>query len=327
MTGPASVDSVSMDAPLIAGIQDPIPPIDDEITLLIPTLGRDLLFECLRSVLEGSCWPGHIIVVDQGRREVIGSWLAQIGSVGINTLHLQSSERGRSRGLNTGLARTATRFVLITDDDCRVDMSWVETMRANLLEHPDRIFTGRIEAGGSEPVVAKVLDEDVYVATKPGLVYDRLSGGNLGVGMNVFRRVGLFDDDPLIAFSEDGEWAYRALKSGVSVAYIPDAVVTHLGWRDENERNTQYANYAHSQAAFFGKRMRLFDAFIVLRSLIHLLRTGRRWARGKIAGDNEQANYAAAYLRHFAPGIVAGIRSAKRPPSLPGSSRNDGREE
>ena len=327
MTGPASVDSISVNASLIAGTERSVSPLDSEITLLIPTLGRDMLFECLRSVLEGSYWPGQIIVVDQGRREVIGSWLAEVASLGINTLHLQSRERGRSRGLNRGLERTDTRFVLITDDDCRVDVSWVETMRANLLEHPDRIFTGRIEAGGSGPVVAKVLDEDTYVATKPGLVYDRLSGGNLGVGMSVFRRVGLFDDDPLIAFSEDGEWAYRALKSGVSVAYIPDAIVTHFGWRDANERNTQYANYAHSQAAFFGKRMRLFDAFIVLRSLIHLLRTGRRWAQGKIAGDNEQANYAAAYLRHFAPGIVAGMRSAKRPPSLPGYSRSDGREE
>jgi GT2 family glycosyltransferase len=142
--------------------------------------------------------------------------------------------------------------------------------------------------------------------------------------MDVFRRAGLFDEDPLIAFSEDGEWAYRALRSGISVAYVPDAVVTHFGWRDEDERNSQYANYARSHAAFFGKYLRRFDAFIMLRSLIHLLRSARRWAQGKMAGDIEQANYAAAYLRQFVPGIVAGLKSTERPPSLSHTDNTDG---
>jgi GT2 family glycosyltransferase len=327
MTEPASPDSFAAGASIIAGIADSKPPVDSEIALLIPTLGRDLLFDCLRSVLEGSRWPGQIVVVDQGRREVIGTWLAQIRSLGIDTLHLQSRERGRSRALNRGLEQTGARFVLITDDDCRVDASWVETMRAYLLEYPDRIFTGRIEAGGDGPVVAKVIEEDACVATRPGLIYDRVSGGNLGVAVDVFRRVGLFDEDPLIAFSEDGEWAYRALKAGVSVAYIPDAVVTHLGWRDENQRSSQYANYARSHAAFFGKRIRRFDAFIVLRALIHLLRSARRWVRGRATGDTEQATYAAAYLRQFVPGIVAGLQSTERPPSLSSSAPSEGRAE
>jgi hypothetical protein len=148
----ASSGSGSMDASIIAGISERIPPVDDDTTLLIPTLGRDLLFDSLRSVLKGSRWPGSIIVVDQGRREVIGTWLAQIESLGIQTTHLQCRERGRSRGLNRGLERIGSRFVLITDDDCLADESWIETMRANLLEYPGRIFTGRIEAGGSGPV-------------------------------------------------------------------------------------------------------------------------------------------------------------------------------
>ena len=80
-------------------------------------------------------------------------------------------------------------------------------------------------------------------------------------------------------------------------------------------------------AAFFGKRMRRFDVFIVFRSLVHLLRTARRWVRGKMAGDIEQATYAAAYLCQFAPGIVAGLRSSKRPPSLSVTSMSDGQEE
>jgi GT2 family glycosyltransferase len=323
MTAPMAPGVTGGKSSITTGIRAGMRPVDNDFALLIPTLGRDLLFDCLRSVLGGSLWPGRIIVVDQGRRDTIGWWLEQIGSLGIGTLHLRSAERGRSRALNRGLEVADTRFVLITDDDCRVDERWVETLRAYLVQYPERVFTGRIEAGGHGPVTAKVLHEDVHVATKPGLVFDRLSGGNLGVAMDVFRRVGLFDEDPVIAFSEDGEWAYRALKSGVSVAYVPDAVVTHFGWRDEQERKSQYANYARSHAAFFGKQMRKFDAFILLRSLVHLLRSARRWIQGRLAGDAEQVTYASAYLRQFVPGVIAGLRSSGRAPSLPTAAASD----
>ncbi|MDH3507668.1 MAG: glycosyltransferase [Gammaproteobacteria bacterium] len=310
----------------VSGIETKSRPIDEQVTLLIPTLGRDMILGSLRSVLEGRRWPGRIVIVDQGQSDNISTWLKQITTLGIETLHLPSVEVGRSRALNRGLERIDSRFVVITDDDCRVAEDWIERLGEHLRESPDYVFTGRIEAGGHEPVLAKVLHDEPCVASKPGLAFDRLSGGNLGVAMGVFRRVGLFDEDPCVAFSEDGEWAYRALRSGVRIAYVPDAIVTHLGWRSRDERERQYAGYARSHAAFFGKHIRRGDGFIVLRAVVHLARACRRWLTGLISADREQTAYGRAYLRYFVPGILAGLKSSNEPPSLLGVPGKTGRE-
>jgi hypothetical protein len=50
----------------LAGAQRAPRPIATDLTLVIPTLGRPILAECLGAVLEGSMWPGAVIVVDQG---------------------------------------------------------------------------------------------------------------------------------------------------------------------------------------------------------------------------------------------------------------------
>jgi GT2 family glycosyltransferase len=108
---------------------------------------------------------------------------------------------------------------------------------------------------------------------------------------------------------EDGEFAYRALRAGVAIVYAPDVVVTHLGWRDEAQRGDQYASYARSQGAFYGKYSRRGDAFIALRAGVHLLRASRRWALGVVRREPEMARIGRAYALGLIPGIVAGWRS------------------
>ena len=62
----------------------------------------------------------------------------------------------------------------------------------------------------------------------------------------------------------------------------PEIVVTHLGWRDEQQREAQYASYARSQGGFYGKYLRQGDLFIALRAAVHLLRAVRRWVMGAL---------------------------------------------
>ena len=291
-------------------------PVDSEITLLIPTLGREMIGECLLSVLAGRCWPGQIIVVDQGGIVEISTCLEEIAKLRIRTRYVRSRQTGRSRGLNRGLELIDSRFVVITDDDCVVDEAWLQNVGRHLRRFPDRVSTGRVTATGEEPVLGTVLGEKPSIARKPGLLFDRLSGGNLGAAMEVFRRVGLFDEDPCVAFSEDGEWAYRALRCGAEIAFAPDVVVSHKGWRTPDERMQQYAAYARSHAAFFGKCLRRGDAFIALRAVLHFARAVRRWILGVMRADRELAANGRAYVYYFLPGLIAGMRSKISPPCL-----------
>ena len=101
-------------------------PMARDISLVIPTLGRAVLADCLGAVLEGSAWPVAVIVVDQGPSEQIASWLDDLGGLGIDARHERCKGRGRALGLNIGLRLVTTRFVVITDDDCRPGAGWIE---------------------------------------------------------------------------------------------------------------------------------------------------------------------------------------------------------
>ncbi len=293
--------------------------IDPEITLLIPTLGRSLIHDCLNSVVCGKKWPGQIIVVDQGGNLDIAGWLDQIAEQGIATQYVRSNETGRSQALNQGLRLVESAFVLITDDDCLVDEAWIDTLARHLREHPDRVFTGRILASGEERVLTTVLSQAPVVARKPGLYFDRLSGGNLAAPMTAFRRVGLFDEDSCVAYSEDGEWAYRALRNGLEIGYVPDSIISHRGWRTLEERTQQYARYGRTRAAFVGKYLRRGDMFLALRALLNLGRATRRWLLGTLRGDRDLATHGRSYVLYFLPGAIQGFRSKLEPPRLPSS--------
>ena len=240
-------------------------PIDADVTLLIPTLGRPMLADCLRSVVEGTVWPGAIVVVDQGLQSDIEAMMQDLAKLGIHTHYLPSNKRGRAAGLNEGLRHVNTEFVCITDDDCIVATAWIETLIQHLRQHPNRVATGQVVAGG-EGVINVALAAEPFFAARPNLLHDNLSGGNFAARTSTFAEVGLFDDDPCIAYCEDGEWAYRALRGGIEIAFIPEARVEHRDWRSLSERETQYQNYARSQASFYGKYLRRADWFIACRN-------------------------------------------------------------
>lgn len=287
-----------------------------DVSLVIPTLGRPIIAGCLAAIAGGRQWPAAIIVVDQGPSERIKTLLDDIATLGIGTRHERSASRGRAPGLNAGLRLVATPFAVVTDDDCIPDADWIAGYAAHFAAHPDMVVTGRVLTAGEERIVNVVSDLQPFVQRKPRVTYDRLSGGNCGIPLEVLGSVGLFDEDPCMRYAEDGEWAYRTLRAGVPIAYVPSVVVTHVGWRDAGERLTQYRGYARSHAAFFGKYLRRGDAFIVLRSCVHLARALKRWLGGVLARDDELAANGRAYALQFLPGLLEGLRSGRRPPVL-----------
>ena len=291
-------------------------PIAENLTLVIPTLGRPILVECLNALLAGSMWPAAIVVVDQGSSAQISGWLASLQQLGIDARYEQCSGRGRALGLNIGLRLVATPFAVITDDDCVPDVQWIENYAKHLAARPRTVFTGQVAAGGAERILNTATADSPSISCRPRLAFDSLSGGNCGMAIDILRQVGLFDEDPCTRYAEDGEWAYRALRAGVPIAYAPDLVVFHLGWRGLDERLHQYRGYARSHAAFFGKHLRRGDMFMLLRTGVHLVRSVRRWLRGTIHRDAELAANGRSYALQLLPGIIAGMKSRVRPPAL-----------
>lgn len=285
-------------------------PIFQDISIVIPTLGRPILEESLYWIMNGSAWPGGLIVVDQGGNPSIGNWLAAICELGIEAVYVPSRQRGRSAGINRGIETAKTRFVSITDDDCFVEEKWLENLTTLLRENPDSIVTGRVEAG-TEDVVLVVTSKEASIQERPSLSFDHMSGGNMGTSLAVFKRVGLFDEHQSVRTAEDAEFAYRSLRAGIPIIYTPQAGVHHFGWRDEGQRSNQYDSYARSHGGFYGKYLRRGDWFIAVRVLLHYLRAARRWFRGFVFRDFETAAVGRAYVTGLLPGIINGLRRKK----------------
>lgn len=282
---------------------------------MIPTLGRPILEQSLYYILKGSVWPGCLIVVEQGSSPDVADYLTRVHEIGVRVKHIRSNQRGRSAGINRGLEQADTRFIAITDDDCFVDQDWLLNMVNRLRLNPDAVVTGRVEAAGEDMVVL-VTSTIPAVQRQPRLKYDSMSGGNMGTSLTIFKNVGLFEEDPVMATAEDAEWSYRALRKGVMLRYEPDVVVAHYGWRDVEKRVEQYRHYALSHGGFYGKYLRRGDLFILARAVGHFGRAGRRWLRGIVKGDAELVMLGKAYCSNLLPGIVKGMRSKMQPGTL-----------
>ena len=290
-------------------------PVLQDVSIVIPTLGRPILEQCLFWILMGSAWPAYLIVVEQSSNADVARWLERVRHIGIPVKHILSTQRGRSAGINRGLEQTYTRFVAITDDDCFVEKEWLVNMATKLRQHPQAVITGRVEAAGEDMVVV-VSSPNPSIQKRPRLKFDSMSGGNMGASLDIFRKVGLFEEDPVMATAEDAEWAYRALREGISIRYEPGVVLAHFGWRDTGKRSEQYRDYALSHGGFYGKYLRRGDMFILVRAAGHFGRAFRRWIRGSITGNSELARLGKAYCLNLLPGIWAGMRSKMRPESF-----------
>ena len=290
-------------------------PVIEDISIVIPTLGRDIIEQSLHWIVKGSAWPGCLIIVNQGPDEKVEGWLQHLRSLGLNTKHIRSNQRGRSAGVNRGLEQVETTFAAITDDDCFVDVDWLNNLANRLRLNPNTIVTGRVEAAGEDMIIV-VTSTTPAIYHKPRLKFDSMSGGNMGTSISVVREVGLFDEDPCMQTAEDAEWSYRALRKGISIIYDPDVCLWHFGWRDPAKRAEQYRHYALSHGGFYGKYLRKGDWFILLRVVIHYLRTFRRWINGWRRGNEDLAMLGRAYFLYLLPGIIAGLRSRKRPDRL-----------
>lgn len=283
-------------------------PILDDISVVIPTLGRPILESCLFWLADGSHWPARIIMVDQGRNPVVTEWLAVLKAAGLETLYVPSGQNGRSAGINRGLEQVQTRFVAITDDDCFVTADWLEKMVARLRNEPEAIVCGRVDQAGDEEVAFSVVtSRELKRSERPQLKAHPFIGGNAGLALELVQRIGFFDEHPCLQAAEDSDYGYRALRLGIPIVYDPDIVLLHYHWRDASQRAARYADYARSQGGFYGTHLRWGNWIIWRQAARDLARGPVRWLRGIVRRDQDMVDRGRADTLFMLPGIVAGI--------------------
>lgn len=281
-------------------------PIAHDLTVVIPTLGRDCLRDSVRALAEGSMRPVKIILAHQGVPGALTRMLEEFAALGLSVLYVHSNARGAAAGRNAGIERVETRFFATTDDDCIADGRWVEEMNAALTARPREIATGRVlaeEAGAPSTSTSPA----PRLFTSAPLKGDHFCGGNFGTEVAIFKDVGPLDETELVRYCEDPEWAYRALKKGYPIHYWPQITVTHLHWRDDAGMAQVYANYARSAGGWFGRELRRGRLSFLVRLGYELTRGAKRWSLGTLRGDYLRRVHGRAFVVDLLRGLAAGF--------------------
>jgi GT2 family glycosyltransferase len=294
-------------------------PIAEDVSVVIPTLGRALLRGCLESIAGGTTWPAELIIVDQGANADVAVWIDQLNGRGVPITHVRSSETGIAAGTNRGLERVRTPFVATTHDDCRVRTDWLENLSMRLPGLEGSILTGRVEPEGEGIVLTIVTSIEPAVYRRPMIDRDVLFPPNMAFSLTVLKRIGYLDEHPSLRFAgEDNEWAYRALRAGVPIVYDPDVIVSHLAWQTAETLSALYERYARGQGAFYGKYLRRADLFIARRAARDLVRAPWLLLRGLLTGNGQLVAMGRGEIQGLLPGILAGATN-----SAPRRSRRD----
>lgn len=279
----------------------------DNITVIIPTVGRPILRRCLEGIANGTVWPARIITIDQGNNPLVTDWVRRVEALGLETFHLVSSGRSPGSARNCGIEQVQTRFVAAIDDDCVPERDWLEKMEPRLLQNPNAIVTGRLLPAGNgiPPSIVTSISPCVY--QRPSLRnLSYIASANMGFALRTARDIGPFDG--AMSAAEDNDWAYRGLRAGVPIIYAPEIVVYHVHWRDKTQMAAVYRAYAWSQGAFYGKHLRRGDWSMLVRTAFSLFRGVRSVMVGTLNKDYDRRVDGCARLNLLLPGVIAGFR-------------------
>jgi GT2 family glycosyltransferase len=264
------------------------------VTVVLPTIGRpELVQPCLESLF--GCVPAadEILVVDSSTDDRVARVVTGFASSGVRLV--RCDEPGLGTAFNYGLREAAHEIVLLTNDDCTVEPSWVEAGR-HALAAPGVIVTGRVRPAGDPDVVPSTIDEAEpreHVGRPGFFLYTQC----MALQRDEVLEFGGFDGR-IRPSAEDNDLSYRWLRAGRTIRYAPDFVVWHHDWRTPEQLARLYVGYGVGQGMVYAKHLRrrdpavarfvLRDAYAIARGVVDRVVRGRRpygdWRLGLARG-------------------------------------------
>jgi GT2 family glycosyltransferase len=248
--------------------------------IVISTRGRGaLIVDTVASIRQSNFQDLALWIVDQSADDATERAIAPHVAQDARVHYVRSASQGADIGRNLGVACGSAPYLLLTDDDCRVEPDWLGAMLDELQMDGTWAVFGRItpdEAYESEKARTAALPSQKPVTRALPLalkddasrrVYEknRLNlgfghGANMGMRRARFEELGGLDEllgvgAPLRSWPER-DLGYRILRRGGRIVYTPEARVYHRHWRDWESLRRTYRNYAIGAGAAAGKYLR-----------------------------------------------------------------------
>lgn len=134
------------------------------------------------------------------------------------------SRPGAAHARNVGAREAAGELLLFCDADDVVDDFWVHEMHR--ARRPDSLLAGRLAYDRLNGVAERALREPVQSAEAPNFYgHHYVVSANMGILRSLFLALGGFDETFQGAAGEDVDLPLRAFKRGITVTFVPAAVV------------------------------------------------------------------------------------------------------
>ncbi|MEU9984509.1 glycosyltransferase [Streptomyces sp. NPDC050856] len=189
-----------------------IPPLAS-YAVVIPTVGRDCLADCLAALAASrGPEPSRVVLVDDRPGSPDGGLpLDALGPLADRALVLRSGGRGPAAARNTGLRAVDEPWTVLLDDDVRVGAHWREQLVRDLAEaSPD---VGGVQGVLEVPLPADRRPTD-WERNTAGLRDARWATADMAYRTEVLTAVGGFDERFTRAFREDADLALRVVDAG-----------------------------------------------------------------------------------------------------------------
>ncbi|GAA4303393.1 glycosyltransferase family 2 protein [Nibribacter koreensis] len=244
-------------------------PAQVPVSVVICTCNRaPQLKQCLERLLQLSCQPQEIIVVDNAPRDNASQEVvAQFAGI----TYVRDPRVGLDIARNTGAKRASLPVVAYVDDDVLVTPLWIYHVWDTFKDPKVAAMTGLVIASHlkseaqcifekhwsfNRGYVDKVYDTQFFKVTLPKgpPVWEIGAGANMAFRKTVFEDVGYFDellDAGAAGCNGDSEMWYRVLAKGHSIHYNPRAIVFHEHRENVQELKKQIFYYmrGHTVAA------------------------------------------------------------------------------
>ncbi|WP_217237520.1 glycosyltransferase family 2 protein [Streptomyces sp. AC555_RSS877] len=183
--------------------------------VVIPTLVRDTLADCLAALAAATGpKPHEIVLVDDRSDPDPGRWehpLSVLGDLRERTTVVPSGGRGPAAARNTGLRVIASPWVAFLDDDVQVGPHWCEQLVQDLADTTPR--TAGVQGVIAVPLPGERRPTDWERGTA-GLAQARWITADMAYRTDALKQVGGFDERFPRAFREDADLALRVLDAG-----------------------------------------------------------------------------------------------------------------
>ncbi|HEY2772095.1 MAG TPA: glycosyltransferase [Solirubrobacteraceae bacterium] len=203
--------------------------MDPVISVVVATCDRPERLRRLLAALRAQDLGGdrfEVIVVDDGLSGETSKLLDRERAAGDLSVHASRTEgrRGPARARNVGWRLAAAPLVAFTDDDCVPSSRWLTAGLARAEEFPGAIVQGPTEPDPSELGNVSVFSRTIRQA-QLGPHYETC---NIFYPRALLERLGGFDESfGARSEGEDTDLAWRALGSGGTSVFAPDARVLH----------------------------------------------------------------------------------------------------